>query len=57
MSKTSQLYGENTGYRVISKTNEEEEEIWIVKGSSDLMEIESADEAIRLLKEDAKGDD
>lgn len=57
MSKTSQLYGENTGYRVISKINEEEEEIWIVKGSSDLMEIESADEAIRLLKEDVKGDD
>ena len=57
MSKTKQLYGQDSGHRVITKTNEEEEEIWIVKGSNDLMEIESADEAIRLLKEDAKGDD
>lgn len=56
MTKTKQLYGQDSGHRVITKTNEEEE-IWIVKGSSDLMEIESADEAIRLLKEDARGDD
>ncbi len=54
MGKTSQLYGENTGYRVVSKTKEDEE-FWIVRGKNDLMEIESADEAVRYINE-LKGD-
>lgn len=41
-----QLYGDTNGFRVILKKNGE---YWIVKGSKDLMQVESMDAGIEYL--------